>query len=234
MRFLFESSPFAGVFLTILAYEIGIVIQKRSRQIKPAPLLTAIVVCILILKVTGIPYETYRDSAQPVSWLLTPATTVLAIPLYRQMGILRKNKRAVFGGVIVGVCTSLLSALALCVLFGLDRAQFATILPRSVTTPIGMAVAGELGGDETIAVAAIVITGILGNTAAPAVCRILRIKSPVSRGILIGTSSHALGTAKAIEMGEIEGAMSSIALVLSGLLTVAAAPLMIWIFEMTV
>ena len=231
MKELFACSSFAGVFLTVCIYEIAAAISRKSPGIKLNPLPIAIVLCMIVLKVTGIPYEMYRDSAQPVSWLLTPATTVLAIPLYRQLGILMKNKRAVLGGVFMGVLASLISVLAFSVLFGLNRTQFVTLLPKSVTTPIGMAVAGELGGDETIAVAAIVITGILGNTTAPAICRFLRIKSPVARGVLIGTSSHALGTAKAIEMGEIEGAMSSIALVISGLLTVAAAPLFVWIFE---
>ena len=144
MKELFMSSSFSGVFLTLCVYEAGRMIRKKCRVADLNPLPIAMILCIIILKISGIPYETYRASAQPVSWLLTPATTVLAVPLYRQMDVLRRNGRAVFGGVLMGVLGSLLSVLVLSLAFGLSRAQYVTLLPKSVTTPIGMAVAAAL------------------------------------------------------------------------------------------
>ena len=158
-----------------------------------------------------------------MSYLLTPATVCLAIPLYQQLNLLKKNLKAVAAGILSGVLTSILSVLGLSYLFGLSHDMYVTLLPKSITTAIGMGVSEELGGIVTITVAVIIITGVLGNMIADVVYRVFRIKEPVAKGLALGTASHAIGTAKAMEMGPVEGAMSSLAIAVAGLLTVIFA-----------
>ena len=158
-----------------------------------------------------------------MSYLLTPATVCLAVPLYQQLNLLKKNLKAVAAGILSGVLTSILSVLGLSYLFGLSHDMYVTLLPKSITTAIGMGVSEELGGIVTITVAVIIITGVLGNMIADVVYRVVRIKEPVAKGLALGTASHAIGTAKAMEMGPVEGAMSSLAIAVAGLLTVIFA-----------
>lgn len=158
-----------------------------------------------------------------MSYLLTPATVCLAVPLYQQLNLLKKNLKAVAAGILSGVLTSILSVLGLSYLFGLSHDMYVTLLPKSITTAIGMGVSEELGGIVTITVAVIIITGVLGNMIADVVYRVFRIKEPVAKGLALGTASHAIGTAKAMEMGPVEGAMSSLAIAVAGLLTVIFA-----------
>ena len=176
-----------------------------------------------MLSLLGIDYDTYNEGGKYISYLLTPATVCLAVPLYRQMNLLKKNIKAVVLGIVSGVLASLVSVLALAWLFGLSHEEYVTLLPKSITTAIGMGVSEELGGIVTITVAVIIITGVLGNMIAEAVCRIARINEPIAKGLALGTSAHAIGTAKAMEMGEVEGAMSSLAIAVAGLLTVVGA-----------
>ena len=168
-------------------------------------------------------YATYHEGAKYISFLLTPATVCLAVPLYEQIELLKKNYKAVLVGILSGVFASLLSILILAVLFRFDHASYVTLLPKSITTAIGMEVSRELGGYVPITVAVIIVTGVIGNIFADTVCRIFRIRDPIARGIALGTSSHAIGTARAMEMGEVEGAMSSLSIVVAGILTVAGA-----------
>ena len=158
-----------------------------------------------------------------MSYLLTPATVSLAIPLYRQMEILKKNFKAIILSVLAGSITSMGVILVMAMLFGLSHEEYVTLLPKSITTAIGMGVSEELGGYVTITVAVIIVTGILGNIIGETVCKVFRIKNPISRGLALGTSAHAIGTTKAMEMGEVEGAMSSLAIVVAGLITVVGA-----------
>lgn len=217
------NSTTAGVMLSLAAYGLGMYAKKKTRQAWINPLLISILLCILVLKVFHIDYESYNNSARYLSYLLTPATVALAIPLYKQLQILRDNLAAILVGVFAGVIASLGSILVLSMLFALTHEEYVTLLPKSITTAIGMGVSEELGGYVTITVAAIILTGVLGNMAAEPFCRLLRLHSPVSRGLAIGAASHAIGTAKAMEMGEIEGAMSSLAIVVAGLMTVVCA-----------
>lgn len=168
-------------------------------------------------------YESYENSAQYLSYLLTPATVCLAVPLYQQMTLLKKNLAAVACGILAGVLASLGSVLLLAFLFGLEHDVYVTLLPKSITTAIGMGVSEELGGLVTITVAVIIVTGVIGNVIGEAVCKLFRIYEPIAKGLALGTSSHAIGTAKALEMGEVEGAMSSLAIAVAGLLTVIGA-----------
>jgi predicted murein hydrolase (TIGR00659 family) len=213
------------VVISLLAYGIGAFLRKKTKKTFMNPLLISIVLVIVFLLVFDIEYENYNRSAQYISYLLTPATVSLAIPLYRQIELLKKNIWAILIGISSGVLTSLVSVLLLSLIFGLSHAEYVTLLPKSITAAIGMVVSEELGGYATITVAIIAVTGILGNMVAESVCKFIRIKSPIARGLAIGTSSHAAGTSKAMEMGQIEGAMSSLAIVIAGLLTVILAPI---------
>lgn len=219
------SSVFFGVFVTLAAYLIGLKIRKKTGLVLMNPLLIAIVLVMLLLCTLDIDYAAYNQSAKLVSSLLTPATVCLAVPLYEQLHLLRRHKAAILIGVLSGVLTSLVCVLTLALLFGLDHAAYVTLLPKSITTAIGMGVSEQLGGHVSITVAVIIITGILGSMIAESVCRVFRITDPIARGLAIGTSSHAIGTTKAMEMGEVEGAMSSLSIVVAGILTVAGASL---------
>ena len=187
------------------------------------PLLIAIVLVMLLLRGLDIDYAAYNQSARLVSSLLTPATVCLAVPLYEQLQLLKRHKAAILTGVISGVLTSLVCVLVLAMLFGLDHAAYVTLLPKSITTAIGMGVSEQLGGHVSITVAVIIITGVIGNMIAESVCRAFHITDPIARGVAIGTASHAIGTTKAMELGEVEGAMSSLSIVVAGVLTVAGA-----------
>jgi len=219
----FVSSANLGVFLSLGAYLIGLSIKKKTGLAIMNPLFIAVALVILFLSVLDIPYEAYNQSAKLLSFLLTPATICLAVPLYEQLELLKKHKNAILAGIFSGVITSLVCVLVLCFLFGLDHASYVTLLPKSITTAIGMGLSEKLGGYVSITVSVIIITGILGNIIAENVLKLFRITEPVARGIAIGTSSHAIGTARAMELGQIEGAMSSLSIVISGILTVVGA-----------
>lgn len=223
MNNLIQESIFFGVAISLLGYEIGLFAKKKLKKAIFNPLLISVIVVILFLCIFHIDYKTYNSGAKYLSYLLTPATVCLAVPLYEQIQLLKKNAKAVILGILSGVITSLSSVLLLSKLFGLNHQQYVTMLPKSITTAIGIGITEEMRGLVTITVASIVITGIIGNMMAEAVCKIFRITEPVARGIAIGTSAHAMGTSKAIEMGEVEGAMSSLAIAVAGLLTVVMA-----------
>ena len=218
-----ENSVFFGAFLSVAAYEAGLLLRKKFRMAVLNPLLIAILCVMGVLTVFHVEYDTYNKGAQYISYLLTPATVCLAVPLYRQLHLLRKNLRAVAAGLLSGVLASLGSVLLFARLFGVSHETYVTLLPKSITTAIGMGVSEELGGVTSITVAVIIITGVLGNIIADGVCRIAGIKEPVAKVLALGTSAHAIGTAKAMEMGEVEGAMSSLAIASAGILTVLFA-----------
>lgn len=221
---IFTQSVFAGAAVSLIAYMAGSALKKKFRSGIFNPLLIAVAVTIVVLAATGTDYDTYYEGAHYLSWLLTPATVALAVPLYEQWLILKENAAAVIGGITAGVLTSLVTTFAISKIMGLTHEQYVTMLPKSITTAIGMGVSEELGGYVTITVAVIVITGVLGNMTGELFCRILRIEEPVSKGLAMGTSAHAIGTAKAMEMGEMEGAMSGLSIAVAGLITVVLAP----------
>ena len=221
-EFLSESIIF-GAVLSLAAYEIGLLMKKKFKLAILNPLLIGTICVIGFLLIFRIDYEEYNEGAKYISYLLTPATVCLAVPLYEQLSHLKKNIMAVAVGILSGVLASLVSVLALAKLFDLNHQQYVTLLPKSITTAIGMGVSEELGGLVTITVAVIVITGILGNVIAEFICKIFKIHEPIAKGLALGTASHAIGTAKAMEMGQIEGAMSSLAIAVAGLLTVIGA-----------
>jgi predicted murein hydrolase (TIGR00659 family) len=216
-------SVYFGVTVSLLAYLLGMLLKKKFQLGIFNPLLVAIVVTILVLVVCHVDYESYYTGAKYLSYLLTPATVCLAIPLYEQLAQLKRHWKAVLAGILSGTLTSLVSVLLLAILFGLDHEQYVTLLPKSITTAIGMGVSQELGGIVSITVAVIIVTGVLGNIIGEGVCRLLRIREPVAKGVAMGTSSHAIGTARAMEMGQVEGAMSSLSIAVAGVLTVVGA-----------
>lgn len=218
-----SDSVFFGVFVSILTYEFGSFLKKKYRLAIFNPLLISVALVMVILLVFRVDYGVYYEGAKYLSYLLTPATVCLAVPLYEQIELLKKHAKAIMGGILAGVLTSLITILAFALIFGFSHEQYVTLLPKSITTAIGMGVSEELGGMVTITVAVIIITGVLGNIIAEAVCKLFRIEEPVAKGIAIGSASHAIGTAKAMEIGEIEGAMSSLSIAVAGLVTVVGA-----------
>ena len=216
-------SVFFGAVISLIAYEGGLLLKKKFKLAILNPLLIGTICVMAVLSLLKVEYAHYNESARYISYLLTPATVCLALPPYRQMNLLRQNLKAVAGGIAVGVLTSLVSVFLLAKLFGLTHEQYVTLLPKSITTAIGLGISEELGGITTITVAVIIVTGILGNVTAEFVCRVFQIEEPVAKGLALGTASHAIGTAKALEMGEIEGAMSSLAIAVAGLVTVFGA-----------
>lgn len=223
MKEFLVNSVFFGAVISLTAYEAGLLIKKKFKSALLNPLLIGTACVMAVLLLLKIEYKHYYESAKYISYLLTPATVCLAVPLYQQIELLKKNLKAVAVGITAGVFTSLLGVFLLSKLFALNHVQYVTLLPKSITTAIGMDVSRDLGGIEAITVAVIIITGILGNMSAEFICKIFKIHEPVAKGLAIGTASHAIGTAKAMEIGEIEGAMSSLAIAVAGLMTVLGA-----------
>ena len=214
------NSLYFGLALSLFMYFTVDYLKKWIKTSLFNPLLISSLLIILILSLLKIEYSEYNQSAQWLHFMLTPATIVLAVPLYQQFKLLQEHALVIFLGVLSGVIASLISVYLLSVLFGLDQTMLITLLPKSITAAIAIGVAEEYQSIVTITVAAVIITGITGNVIAEPVCKFFRIKNPIAKGIAIGTSSHVVGTSKAMEMGEVEGAMSSLAIVVAGLTTV--------------
>ena len=223
MTELIRNSAYLGVLISLASYALGIWLRRKTRLSFMNPLLISIVLVILFLGLSGMSYGTYASGAYSISFLLTPATICLAVPLYEQFTLLNKHWKAVMAGIVSGVVSSLVCILLLALLFRFDHQTYVTFLPKSITTAIGMDVAEELGGYVPLAVVVIIITGVLGNVIAEGVLKVFRIEEPIAKGIAIGSSSHAVGTAKAMEIGPVEGAMSSLSIVVCGVLTVIGA-----------
>ena len=213
-----------GVLATLAAYAAGVWVNRKTGKALFNPLLMGSIFMIVFLNCFGVPYADYKSSAQPVSWLLMPATVSLAIPLYEKWDLLKENAAAIIAGISVGTLVSLGSVLALALAMGLTREQYATLLPKSVTTAISMDVAAELGGIAALTGAVVILTGIAGNLLAEVICKAFHITDPIAKGIGIGTSAHAVGTSKALQMGEVEGAMSGLSIAVAGVLTAVLCP----------
>ena len=220
--FLLETVYF-GIVISLLSYWIAVQIRKLLPYPIFNPLLISAVISIGILIIFDIDFDTYNKGAQFITFLLTPATVCLAVPLYKQVQILIKHLDAILISLFSGCLAGIVSIFIMCLIMKADPVIYYSLLPKSITTAIGMGVSEELGGIVTITVAVIIITGVLGNMIADVVYRVFRIKEPVAKGLALGTASHAIGTAKAMEMGPVEGAMSSLAIAVAGLLTVIFA-----------
>lgn len=230
MHDLFLTSAFFGVTVSLLTYMLGMWLKKKLKFAFLNPLLISIVLTMIVVVACHIDYDTYYEGAKYLSYLLTPATVCLAIPLYEQLQQLKRYWKAILAGILSGVLTSLGCILVMSILFGLTHENYVTLLPKSITTAIGMGVSEELGGVVSITVAVIIVTGVFGNVIGDLVFKLFRIHEPVAKGVALGTSAHAVGTSKAMELGEVEGAMSSLSIAVAGLLTVVGASIfsMIW------
>ena len=218
-------SLYFGVLVSLGAYLFGIWLREKTGFAVFNPLLVAIVAVIAILSFFHIDYDEYNVGGSFVSFLLTPATVCLAIPLYKQLELLKREALAVFAAITAGVAGSAASIFAMCALFKMSHVHYVTLLPKSITTAIGMGVSEEAGGIVTLTVASIIVTGILGNIAAEFIFRLAKLEEPIAKGLALGTAAHAIGTAKALSLGEIEGAMSSLAIAVAGIMTVVVVPL---------
>lgn len=216
-------SPFFGITLTVVTYWLGMKIQKKVNFVLCNGLIIAVLLLVGVLVALDIPYEDYYQGGSVINMFMGPATACMAVTVYAKIDLLRKNWLPVLAGCLAGVAASVGSVLAMCRLFGLDTAMTASLLPKSVTTPIATAVSESHGGIVSITVAAVIFTGILGNLAAPYLIRLFRVKDPLAVGLGIGACSHAMGTAKALELGDTEGAMSGLAIGMCGILTALAA-----------
>jgi len=227
MKEIIINSIYFGVAISLISYFMGIQIKKKLKYSILNPLLLSIVFVILFLLIFNINYDSYNQGGKYLSYFLTPATVCLAIPLYQQLDLLKKNFKAILLGILTGVLTSLVSIFVISIMFKLTHELYVTMLPKSITTAIGIAVSEELGGIKTVTVAAIIITGITGSVIGEGVCRLFKITNPISVGLSLGTASHVIGTTKALEFGEIQGAMSSLSIAVTGLMTVAIAPIFV-------
>ena len=228
MNSILHNSLFFGVALSIGTFILGTMIKRRCNIFLFNPLLVSITITIATLSLLHIEYSTYNESAKYLTYLLTPATVALAIPLYEQLMLLKKNVTAILIGIASGVLCSGVSIFIMALMFGLDHTQYVTLLPKSITTAIGIGLSAELDGYVAITVSAIIFTGLIGNIAGDLICRMLHINNPIAKGIAIGTATHVMGTSKAMEIGEVEGAMSSLSVAVAGCMTVGAAILFQW------
>lgn len=222
-EFLIDSTMF-GVALSLIAFWIGAFVRKKTGLSVLSPLVTATAIIIVFLVVTDIDYESYNQGASVLRYFLTPATVCLAIPLYQKLEMLKKNFVAIIIGIISGVLVSAVSILVMCMLFNFDHQMYVTMLPKSITTAIGISVSEEFGGVVALTTASIIITGNIGGIFAEIIFKLFRIKEPISKGLALGTGSHVMGTSKAMELGELEGAMGSLAIAVAGIITVVVLP----------
>lgn len=224
MNTFFAVSTFPLV-LTIVAYQIGLLLQKRFRFAVCNPILIAVVLVILFLSLFGVPIQSYQAGTSLLSKLMTPATVCLAIPMYEQYQILKKSIKAILVGVLAGSVACLLMTLGLCIVFGFSDSLTASLLPKSITSAIGVPLAELSGGLASICTAAIIFTGILGSIFGKSFCRLFHISDPIAQGTAFGTASHVIGTAKANELDPLIGAVSSLSLVCAGLMTAIILPI---------
>lgn len=214
-----DSSTFFYAALTLVAFSLASACQKKWKLAILNPILLAAAAIILVLKLLNIPNTAYQAGCQVLSFLMTPATICLAISFYEQFQALKKHLPAVIAGVLAGTVCSIGSIYAMAKLFGLEAALCASLLPKSVTTAIGVALSEEIGGIAAITTAAIIITGIIGNMAGPMLCKLFRLDGEVAQGVAFGTAAHVIGTAKATELGQLTGAVSSLSLTAAGIIT---------------
>lgn len=216
-------SPFFGIALSVLAFAIGVQIQKRTKLAICNPLIIATVLIIAVLLLLDIPYESYNQGGAIINLMLAPATACLAVTVYTKIAILKKNWLPILLGCTAGSLTSMGCVLLLCRLFHLDNSVTMALIPKSVTTPIAVSIAEQHGGVIPLTVVAVIITGIIGSVLAPILIQLLRLNNPVAAGLAIGACSHAVGTSKALELGETEGAVSGLAIGICGIVTVIFA-----------
>lgn len=221
------NTPIFGIVLTVLFFNIAVYIQKKTKNPAFNPLLISILGIIVCLNIFKIPYENYKIGGDAINYFLGPITIVLAVPLYRQFELLKKYKFEILIGISCGVIVSFISIILIGKLFNTSTEIINSLIPKSITSPMGISLANTINGIQAVTVVCIILTGILGAIIAPTVFKLGKITNPIAKGVALGTSAHALGTSKAIELGEVEGAMSGLSIGISGLITVIIVPILI-------
>jgi len=222
---LVEQSTYIGCVISVASYVLGLWLKEKTQSAWANPLLISLILVVAFLLLTDMSYESYRRGTQFINYLLTPATVCLAVPLYEQFEQLKRNYKAVLSGIVAGTLTSMVCILLMAIAMCLSHEGYVSLLPKSITTAIGIGISNELGGMVSITVLSIVITGVFGNLIAEQFLRLIHVEEPIAKGVAIGTSAHAMGTARAMEMGRVEGAMSGLSIVVAGMLTVFTASL---------
>lgn len=228
---IFSEFTFFGATISILFYTLGFEMQKKWKLPIFNPILIATIIIIGFLSIFHIDYEVYNESAKYLTYFITPATVCLAVPLYKQLQTLKKNLAAVLVSIFLGCVAHLIIIVGVAFLFHMDSSIIISFLPKSVTTPIAIGICDELGGIESLTIVGVMIAGIMGSVVGPAILKLFHIKEPVAQGLALGTASHAVGTSKAIELGEIQVAMSSLAICVTGIMTVIICPIVVQILE---
>ncbi len=223
---LLESIEVFPVILTLAAFQIGQACQKKWKLPIFNPTLIGMVLVILFVLLFGMDPEVYSSGTKLIFWLMTPATISLAVPMYEQFQVLKKSLKAVLAGVCAGALSCMLMIVAVSLLLKFDRSILISLMPKSVTTAIGMSLSEMFGGMGGVTVAAIIITGIGGNMMGPMLCKLFGITDEVAQGVAFGTAAHVIGTAKANELSQLTGAASSLSLVVAGLLTAVFMPML--------
>lgn len=231
MKELLFDNAFFGIFISLIAFKIGKDIFNRFKWPILNPIFVALILIFIFMEVFDIPTSYYNKGGDILGFFIAPATVCLAIPLYKELGTLKKHYKVILAGALIGSITAILSVIFLGKLLGIQDIILLSFVPKSITTPIGIEVSKLLGGIPAITVFAIMVTGIAGNIFAPFMLKLFRIENAVAKGLGIGISSHAVGTSKAIEMGEVEGAMSALSIVVAGIITIFIAPLLLTILK---
>lgn len=213
------------ILLTLACYQVGLWLRKKWDNPICNPIIVALILVVAVLLLTGFPVDSYQEKMTSVSWLLTPATVCLALPLYEQLRILKKSLAAILAGVAAGTVTSLVVVLLMCHAFGLDAQMTVSLLPKSITTAMGMVLSEQNGGIAALTTMVIIVTGILGSLMGSTLCKLLKLEHPIAQGVALGTASHVMGTAKANELGALQGAVSSLSLATAGILTAILFPI---------
>ena len=216
-----------ALLLTVAAYQLGAYLRKKTGSAWCNPILVAVAIVIPVLLVAGVPNEDYQAGMQSISWLLTPCTVCLGIPLYTQVNRLKGNLGAIIGGIVAGSVTSLIVVGGLSLVFSLDRETMVSLLPKSITTAMAIPLSESGGGIVALTTAVVILTGILGSVIGPMLCRLFGIRGEIPQGVAFGTASHVIGTTKAVETSELTGAVSSLSLVVAGIVTAVIFPFLI-------
>lgn len=228
-EFLQQSSYF-GFVLTIIIYYLAVLLKNKAKKSILNPLLITTIIIVIILLIFNIKYETYNIGAKYISYFLTPTTVCLAVPLYKQIKVLKKSILGILSGIIAGVLANAFVIVIFVKCFKMDNILGTSLLSKSITAPIAIGVTDELGGISSITVFAVILSGIIGAVIAPFIFKLLKIKSPVVQGLACGTAAHGSGTTTALELGEIQGAISGLAIIITGLITTLVVPIINSIF----
>lgn len=225
------NTPIFGAGLTIIVFFFSVYLGKRFKSPLLNPIFVSISLIIVFLTIFKIDYTIYNKGGSIIAFFLEPATVVLAVPLYRQINLLKENLIPILVGILAGSITGIISIIFLGKIFNLDSTLLLSLIPKNTTSPIAMDISTQIGGNPALSIGFVVVTGVGGYIIGEKILKTFKIKNEVAKGIALGATSHASGTAKAIELGEVEGAMASLAIGVAGLITVFLAPLIISIFN---